>query len=195
MRLPKLFIKKMICHIRGIRKFGSNVYVSLNCEIVNPKRLILGDNVVIEKHARIIVNGKDAEIKIGDDTTIYPYALLKTNGGKIEIGKNCSVNDYCILYGHGGLKIGDEVHIASHTIIVPMNHIFKDPNVSISSQGEERLGIEIEDDVWIGVGVRILDGVRIGKGSVIGAGAVVTKDIPAYSVAVGVPARVIKTRK
>lgn len=55
-------------------------------------------------------------------------------------------------------------------------------------------GIVIEDDCWLGTGVKILDGVTIGKGSVIGAGAVVTKNIPSYSVAVGVPAKVISKR-
>ena len=55
-------------------------------------------------------------------------------------------------------------------------------------------GIVIEDDVWLGFGVIVLDGVRIGKGAVIGAGAVVTKDIPEGAIAAGIPARVIKMR-
>jgi acetyltransferase-like isoleucine patch superfamily enzyme len=58
-----------------------------------------------------------------------------------------------------------------------------------------REGIEIQDNCWIGTGVRILDGVSIGSGSVIGAGSVVTKDIPSNSIAVGVPAKVIKPSK
>ena len=75
-----------------------------------------------------------------------------------------------------------------------MNHIYDDPKISIRLQGIRANGIKIEDDVWLGVGSTVLDGVTIGKGSVIGAGAVVTKNIPPYSVAVGVPANVIKER-
>lgn len=64
----------------------------------------------------------------------------------------------------------------------------------IREQGVTREGIIIEDDCWLGSGVKVLDGVTIGKGCVIGANSVVTKDIPPYSVAVGAPARVIKKR-
>ncbi|MCX7595635.1 MAG: acyltransferase, partial [Fischerella sp.] len=63
-----------------------------------------------------------------------------------------------------------------------------------AEQGVTCKGIIIEDDCWLGHGVTVLDGVTIGKGSVIGAGAVVTKDIPPYSVAVGIPAKVVKSR-
>ncbi|MBA2748254.1 MAG: acyltransferase, partial [Tatlockia sp.] len=58
-----------------------------------------------------------------------------------------------------------------------------------------RQGVVIEDNCWLGYGVKVLDGVTIGEGSVIGAGAVVTKDIPPYSVAVGVPAKVVRSRQ
>jgi acetyltransferase-like isoleucine patch superfamily enzyme len=120
--------------------------------------------------------------------------MLSTSGGWIKIGNNCTVNSFAVLYGHGGLEIGNGVRISAHVVIVPMNHIYKNPAIPIWMQGETRKGIKIEDDVWIGAGAKVLDGVKIGKGSVIGAGAVVTEDIPSYSVAVGVPAKVIKKR-
>lgn len=84
--------------------------------------------------------------------------------------------------------------IASHSSLYANNHIFSDPNIPFKEQGVTTKGIVIEDDCCLGTGVRVLDGVTIGKGSVIGAGSVVTKDIAPYSVAVGVPARVIKKR-
>lgn len=133
-------------------------------------------------------------IHIGRNTQIHDHAMLMTYGGEIRIGRDCSVNPFCVLYGHGGLTIGDGVRIAAHSVLIPANHTFSDPAVPIWKQPETRLGIVIEDDVWIGSGARIMDGVRIGKGSVIGAGAVVTKSIPPGSIAVGVPARVIGQR-
>ena len=66
--------------------------------------------------------------------------------------------------------------------------------MSAYKQGETMLGIHIEDDVWIGAGVRVLDGVKIGQGAIVGAGAVVTKSIEKFCVYAGVPAKKIKTR-
>lgn len=133
-------------------------------------------------------------IHIGPRSHIHDYAMVMTFGGDIRIGANCTVNPFCVLYGHGGLTIGDSVRIASHSVFIPANHNFNDLSKPIRQQGETRLGIVIEDDVWIGTGVRVLDGVRIGRGSVIGAGAVVTKSIPPNSLAVGIPARVVGRR-
>lgn len=89
--------------------------------------------------------------------------------------------------------IGNGVRIAAHTVIVPANHGI-DASTPIFEQPETKLGIAIEDDVWIGAGVRILDGVRIGRGCVIGAGAVVTRGTVPFGIYAGVPARQIGTR-
>ena len=123
-----------------------------------------------------------------------PGAKLIPQQGFIRVGSNCTIQYGCLLYGVGGLEIGDDVRIAANTVITPMNHVFEDPAKPIRLQGETALGIQIGSDIWIGTGVKILDGVCIGDGCVIGAGSVVTKDIPPYSVAVGVPARVIGRR-
>ena len=84
--------------------------------------------------------------------------------------------------------------IASHSGIYANNHNFADPNRPICQQGNSYKGIVIEEDSWLGSGVRVLDGVTIGRGSVVGSGAVVTKSLPPYSIAVGVPAKVIGRR-
>lgn len=87
------------------------------------------------------------------------------------------------------------MRIAAHCTIVPSNHIFDDPNEFIYKQGLSKKGIVIEDDVWLGSGVKILDGVTIKKGCVIGANSVVTRSTEEYGVYVGVPAHKIKSRK
>lgn len=109
----------------------------------------------------------------------------------VSPSKNCSLNPYSILYGHGGLTIGNGVRIAAHVVIVPANHIIDDTDRYIYEQGETTKGIVIEDDVWIGAGARVLDGVTISRGCVIAGGAMSTE---AYGIYGGIPARKIRNR-
>lgn len=133
-------------------------------------------------------------IVVGRGSKIKDYAYIAPRGGFIRIGSGSSINPYCVLLGYGGITIGDNVRIAAHSSIIAFQHNYEHCDECIVRQGNVWEGIVIEDDVWIGTGVRILDGVKIGKGAVIGAGAVVTRDVPPYSVSIGVPARVIKYR-
>lgn len=188
-------VKILTCLMRGIGHFEEDAYVSLLAEIRGPGRVSLAAGAVLERNSRLYALGKDARITIGTGTTIYPYALLKANGGTIAIGNYCSVNDYSVFLGLGGITLGNNVHIASHAVIAAETHPYdKLESFEFSAQMQGK-GITIGDCVWVGAHAVILDGVTLGTGAVIGAGAVVTGDIPPYSVAVGVPARVIKKWK
>ena len=193
-RVLKHLIKRFLCLMKGVTASGVNVYISPRTMVKRGRKITLGDSVVVERGVMLWVDAERSYITIGDDSYLSSHCILNTFNGWITIGNNCTVNSYAILYGHGGLQIGNDVRIAPQVMIMPMNHIFDDPNIPIRKQGIQAQGVKIEDDVWLGAGAIVLDGVTIGKGSVIGAGAVVTKDIPPYSVAVGVPARVTKKR-
>lgn len=161
-----------------------------------PGNLILGKNVTIEDGAVIelgLIPGKGV-VRIGDNTSIRRYAILSSHGGDISIGSNCGVQSFSVLYGLGGLAIGDWTRIATHTVIVPANHIFDDPSLEIKKQGLREKGIKIGRDVWIGANSSILDGVTIGSGAVVGAGSVVTKDVPCHAIVVGSPAKIMRYR-
>lgn len=173
---------------------GDNVIISRKASIQNSRLITLEDGAWIEDHA--IVSADGGKIKLGKKTHLMPYSILKAMNGDISFGEYCTVNPFCVIYGmSGGLEIGNAVRIATQTVIIPANHIFDDPDKDIRLQGIESNGIKIEDDVWLGAGVRVLDGVTIKKGSVVAAGSVVTKDISEFSVVGGVPARVIKKRE
>lgn len=163
-----------------------------NNAVKGMRNIEIGENLSVPSHS--IIAAEKGYIQIGHNFELHSYVKLSTYGGFIEIGDDCSCNEFCVLYGHGGLKIGNSVRIGAHTVIIPASHRYSDLDKPIRLQGETRKGIIIEDDVWSGAGVIILDGVTIGSGCVIGAGSVVTKSIPPNSVAVGVPAKVIKTR-
>ena len=112
----------------------------------------------------------------------------------VRIGRNVTINEQVFLDGYGGLEIGDDCRIAHGCSFISEDHIFEDPDTPIWQQGKRAGAIVLEQDVWLGCGVRVLRGVRIGRGSVIGAGAVVTSDVPPYSIAIGLPARVVGKR-
>lgn len=147
----------------------------------------------IEKGA-ILSTHYGGNIIIGKNTHLYQRSFLCTYGGDIQIGHNCSINAEAVVYGLGGVKIGNNVLIAGQTMIVPGMHTFKEIEKPICKQPLTKQGIVIEDDVWIGSGVKILDGVTVSRGCVIGAGAVVNKSTEPYGVYVGVPAKKIKSR-
>jgi len=112
----------------------------------------------------------------------------------VSIGRHVSLNENVNINGFGGVSIGDWCRIAHHVSIVSEDHGFERRDMPIAHQKKIPAAVVLEEDVWVGCGTRILKGVTIGKGAVIGANSVVTTDIPAYAVAVGVPARVIKYR-
>lgn len=162
------------------------------------RRLALRNkNVAIAPDAAIspgaLINPRSGKISIGARSIIATGAHVQ---GNVAIGDDSSVQSYSIVVGYSGgeIKIGNNVRIAAHCMIIGGNHRFDRTDVPIRSQGHQMLPVVIEDDVWIGGSVNILAGVTIGSGSVIGAGSVVTKDIPPGSVAVGTPAKVIKKR-
>ncbi len=139
-----------------------------------------------------ITNGR---IQIGKNCRIKGYIQIITYQSRITLGDNVNINPYTTIFGgEADISIGNNVLIASSSSIVANNHNFTNPAVLIKDQGIKSLGIKIADNVWIGTGVRILDGVSIGTGAVIAAGAVVNKDVPAFAVVGGVPAKILKYR-
>lgn len=127
---------------------------------------------------------------VGKDVNIQRKVDLTSRliiGDKSGIGMNSSVN--------GPIRIGKFVNIGPELRVLTKGHCIERTDIPMQQQGyTEEKEVVIGDDVWIGLRVTILPGVHIGNGSVIGAGAVVTRDIPDYAVAVGVPARVVKYR-
>ena len=130
---------------------------------------------------------------------------VKSCGNKISIGRKCRIHKNTAIGNHSGVgfgceinngvTIGENVMMGPQVLIYTQNHCIADVKVPMRTQGMAELKpVIVEDDVWIGARACILPGVTIGKGSVICACAVVAQSIPPYSVAVGNPARVVKSR-
>lgn len=172
-----------------------NICLSEDC-IIYPRVILCAGYLEFRDFSphRIRKGYGTGSIAIGSRTVIHTNAIVATYGGSIKIGENVSINPYSVLYGHGGLSIGDNTRIATGVTIIPANHVFSDCNKPICQQGLTQLGIKVADDVWIGANCCLLDGITIGTGAVIGAGSVVTKSIPGNEVWAGNPAKFLRQR-
>jgi acetyltransferase-like isoleucine patch superfamily enzyme len=138
-------------------------------------------------------------IVLGDHAKIGAYSVLagapiSNLGEGISMGANSAVDAYSFIGSSGFVSIGQNVIMGQHVGFHPENHEFDRIDIPIREQGTTRQGITIEDDVWVGSNAIFLDGAHVGRGSVIGAGSVVRGSIPPYSIAVGVPAKVVRSR-
>ncbi len=131
---------------------------------------------------------------LGRACRISRGAILQPHGGSIVLGRNVYIGPGSVVYGHGGVEIGDECLIAMHCRILSSEHELAPCGVSIRSRPDITKPTRLGRDVWLGAGVTVTAGVEIGEGCVVGAGAVVTSDLPPFSIAVGVPARVVSRR-
>ena len=143
--------------------------------LTNPKAIKVGKRVQIRKGARLeVVNGFD-------------------DGVKMSIGEGTSIHFYFHCSAAESVTIGSDVLIAGRVYITDHDHVFDDPDsATIKCRRLKTAPVVIEDSVWLGEGCVILKGVTVGRRSVVGANAVVTKDVPAFSVVAGVPAHIIK---
>ena len=168
------------------RKVGALLYHTLARHLpVSWSSVKLGQTGLRRFCGKLMLRSCGKQVNIERNAIFSPNVSLGDYSG---IGVNARI--------YGTCRIGDHVMMGADCTVITRNHRSDRVDVPMMQQGfEEERPVVIGDDVWIGDRVTILPGVHIGRGCIIGAGAVVTKDIPEYTVAAGVPARVIRYRK
>ncbi len=164
---PRWYVR-LLAPLYQHRGRGSKIYRSVRMDTPPYRKFQLGDHSVIESFC--CINNAVGDVVIGDYT---------------RIGLHNTVI--------GPVTIGSHVNLAQGITVTALNHNFEHPGLRIDQQGISTKAVTIGDDCWIGANAVILPGVTIGEHCVIAAGAVVTKDVPAHSLAAGVPAKVIRS--
>lgn len=180
------------------KNFNKKCYIGKQVLLRCPRQIFLSENVILDDYCQLVATSNNSQaIKLGDKTFVRSYAMLNAGppGGFIHIGNGCRIGQGSLLYGNGGLTIGENVMIAGQSSIIASSHNHESISTPIAHQGVTAKGIVIKDNVWIGTGVRILDGVSIGENAIIGANAVVNRDVGAGDVVGGIPARSLKDKE
>lgn len=189
--LRRIFFKPLFAEV------GRNVVFGRNMNIRQPSKIKIGNNVIIDDDCTLDGKGEvNQGILIGNNVTIGRFSALVCKDADIIIGShvNIGTNVKIIAANKGKIEIGNSIDIGSGCHFSGGSYDYADAAQLPSSQRIETKGIILKDLSWIGAGVIILDGVCIGTKTIIGAGAVVTNEIPANSIATGVPAKVARTR-
>lgn len=172
--------------------FGNNIVIR------HSKKIILGNNVIIDDNVLLDAKGSEnSGITLKDDVFIGRNSIISCKGGEIILEERANVGFNCEIFSSNKVVIGKDNLIAAYTYVVGGgNYKLERTDIPINQQPdfEGKGGVITEEDVWLAAHVVLLDGTKIGKGSVVAAGAVVSGEIPPYSIAGGVPAKVIKSR-
>jgi acetyltransferase-like isoleucine patch superfamily enzyme len=166
----------------GIDRLGERCRVDPSVSVMRfgppAERLCLADEVSIYGYVRLVLGDVSADSSVG-----------------IEVGSRTIINVGSYLSGEGGLSIGQDVLIGAHAKLLSAGHAIDGGDLVIARNAISRGRIVVEDGAWIGAGATVLEGVRIGRGAVVAAGAVVRQDVPQGMVAVGIPARIVRSRR
>ncbi len=176
-----------------------NIINRIRLYLLKQKGVQLHSTVLLDKYVSMNLSSPFFEfsggvIKIDEESKIGQGVVIDAYGGMVSIGKRVYIGPYTVLYGHGNIDIGDDTLIAMGCSIVSANHDVPAADQLIRLQPDVAKSIIIGKDVWLGAGVKIMAGVTIGDGCVVGAGSVVTKSLPPYSIAIGVPAQIKGSR-
>ena len=151
--------------------------------------------MINERSKRVIAFRAHDAKHVGEDC-YYLDHIVWLNGDRIEMGDRVAFNYGCYVNGFGGLLIGDGSEFGPGTMIHTANHRYDDPERPVTQQGwHVERPVTIGRNCWIGMAVCILPEVTIGDSCIIGAGSVVVNDLEPYCIAVGNPARPVKSRR
>jgi acetyltransferase-like isoleucine patch superfamily enzyme len=190
-----LFLRAKL-YPRLLGRVGRNVVFGTNVTIRHPHKIQIGDNVVIDDQCCLDAKGTDnGGIIIGDGVFVGRNTILSCKNGDIVIEDHANLGFNCEIFSASRVRVGKSILMAAYTYLVGGDHLYDRIDIPVLEQGRTARGIDVDDNVWLGTHVVVTDGSRIGRDAIIGAGAVVVGEIPAFAIATGIPARVVRDRR
>jgi acetyltransferase-like isoleucine patch superfamily enzyme len=176
---------------------GRKPLIGKNVTLRHPRKIRLGNNVIIDDNCVIDAKGADNHgITIDDNVFIGRNTIIYCKNGNIHLKKGVNISSNCTVFSSNDLTIEEDVLIGGYSYLLSGGEYnYQDPSTKFVDQtgAHTRGPLVIGSNTWLGARVTVLDGASIGQHCVIGAGAVVTKRVPPNSLAVGVPARLVKS--
>ncbi len=190
-----LLRKKLFARL--LAQAGGGINWGLDVAVRHPQKMALGEGCAIDDGVLLCARGADEGVSfvLGDDVLIARGSIVQVKRGSLSIGSHVVIGVHSQISGCSRIEVGSNVMTGAQCYLGGSRHgIERNAGPMIDQDTYTRGPLVIEDDVWLGAGVRVLDGVRIGTGAVVAAGAVVTKDVEPMSIVAGVPARKIGDR-
>lgn len=188
--LRRLLYPLLLGHVgRGV-VFGQGVVLR------HPHKVRLGDGVTVDDLVVLDAKGTgNRGIDVGRGAFLGRGTILSCKDGDIVLGDHANLGFHCEVFSASSVTVGAQALFAAQVYLVGGGHEFERADAAVIDQPRTSRGIALGENVWLGTGVKVLDGIRIGSHVVVGAGGVVTSDLPDGAVAAGVPARVLRTRE
>lgn len=169
--------------------FGQNVVLR------HPGKIRLGDAVIVDDNCLLDAKGaSNRGIELGNGVFLGRNTILSCKNGDIVLADGVNIGFNSQIASGSSVRVGKDGLLAAYCYLIGGGHEWSDPSTPVQEQKAVSHGVTLGDNVWLGAGAKVLDGVVVGDDCIVGAGAVVAEDLPAGSVAAGVPARVIRDR-
>jgi len=174
---------------------GRGVVFGQGVVLRHPHKVRLGDGVTVDDLVVLDAKGTgNRGIDVGEGSFLGRGTILSCKNGDIVLGDHANLGFHCEVFSGSSVTVGAHALFAAQVYLVGGGHEFERADAAVIDQPRTSRGIVLGDNVWLGTGVKVLDGVRIGGHAVVGAGGVVTGDLPEGAIAAGVPARVLRSR-
>ena len=177
-------------------RVGRNVAFGANIVVRHPRKILIGDNVVIDDNCCLDAKGTTNNgIELANGVFLGRNTILSCKNGDIVLDEDANVGFNVEVFSAARVRVGKRVLIAAYTYLVGGDHLYDRTDIPVLAQGRTARGIEVDDNAWLGAHVVVTDGSRVGRDAIVGAGSVVIGEIPDFHIAAGTPARVIRDRR